>query len=66
MMDTLAGKVLVEFIPSLNAGVDAFSPCRRLFVTQPGLEPILRKRAESAAMPRLASGPRPWTTISGV
>jgi 2-polyprenyl-6-methoxyphenol hydroxylase-like FAD-dependent oxidoreductase len=48
MMDTLAGKVLVEFIPSLNAGVDAFSPCRRLFVTQPGLEPILRKRAESA------------------
>ena len=48
MMDTLAGKVLVEFIPSLNAGVDAFSPCRRLFVTQPGLEPILRRRAEAA------------------
>jgi 2-polyprenyl-6-methoxyphenol hydroxylase-like FAD-dependent oxidoreductase len=47
-MDTLAGKVLVEFVPSLNAGVDAFSPCRRLFVTQPGLEPILRKRAKSA------------------
>jgi putative polyketide hydroxylase len=48
LMDTLAGNVLAEFVPSLNAGVDAFSPCRRLFVTQPGLEPILRTRAESA------------------
>jgi len=47
LMDTLAGKVLAEFVPSLNAGVDAFSPCRRLFVTQPGLEPILRRRAET-------------------
>jgi 2-polyprenyl-6-methoxyphenol hydroxylase-like FAD-dependent oxidoreductase len=46
LMDTLAGKVLAEFVPSLNAGVEAFSPCRRLFVTQPGLEPILRRRAE--------------------
>ncbi len=55
MMDTLAGKVLVEFIPSLNAGVDAFSPCRRLFVTQPGLEPILRRRAEAAGA-RVLSG----------
>ena len=55
LMDTLAGKVLAEFVPSLNAGVDAFSPCRRLFVTQPGLEPILRKRAESAGA-RVLSG----------
>ncbi len=47
LMDTLAGTVLAEFMPSLNAGVDAFSPCRRLFVTQPGLEPILRRRAEA-------------------
>ena len=46
LMDTLAGKVLVGFVPSLNQGVDAFSPCRRLFITQPGLEPILRQRAE--------------------
>ena len=49
LMDTLAGNVLAEFVPSLNAGVDAFSPCRRLFVTQPGLEPILRARAEGPA-----------------
>jgi 2-polyprenyl-6-methoxyphenol hydroxylase-like FAD-dependent oxidoreductase len=48
LMDTLAGKVLAGLIPSLNEGVEALSPCRRLFVTQPGLEPILRARAEQA------------------
>jgi 2-polyprenyl-6-methoxyphenol hydroxylase-like FAD-dependent oxidoreductase len=48
LMDTLAGKVLAAFVPSLNQGVDAFSPCRRLFITQPGLEPILRRRAEQS------------------
>jgi 2-polyprenyl-6-methoxyphenol hydroxylase-like FAD-dependent oxidoreductase len=32
----------------LNEGVEALSPSRRLFVTQPGLEPILRARAEQA------------------
>src|SRR5262245_36533784 len=48
LMDTLSGKQLAAFIPSLNEGVDALSPCRRLFITQPGLEPILRKRAEIA------------------
>ena len=37
LMDTLAGKVLAAFVPSLNEGVDAFCPCRRLFITQPGL-----------------------------
>ena len=47
-MDFLAGKQIAAFIPSLNEGVDALSPCRRLFVTQPGLEPILRRRAEKA------------------
>ncbi|RPI10569.1 MAG: hypothetical protein EHM63_02950, partial [Actinobacteria bacterium] len=47
-MDTLAGRKLADIIPSLNEGVDALSPCRRLFVTQPGLEPILRRRAEAA------------------
>jgi 2-polyprenyl-6-methoxyphenol hydroxylase-like FAD-dependent oxidoreductase len=46
LMDKLSGKVLKGFVPSLNEGVEAFSPCRRLFVTQPGLEPILRRRAE--------------------
>ena len=47
-MDTLSGKKLADIIPSLNEGVDALSPCRRLFCTQPGLEPILKARALEA------------------
>ena len=48
-MDSLAGRKLADIIPSLNVGVDDdLSPCRRLFVSQPGLEPILRGRAEQA------------------
>jgi 2-polyprenyl-6-methoxyphenol hydroxylase-like FAD-dependent oxidoreductase len=48
-MDSLAGRKLADIIPSVNVGVDdTLSPCRRLFVTQPGLEPILRRRAERA------------------
>ncbi|HEY5207833.1 MAG TPA: FAD-dependent monooxygenase [Stellaceae bacterium] len=46
--DTLAGKQIAAFVPSLNEGVEAVSPSRRLFITQPGLEPILRRRAEKA------------------
>jgi putative polyketide hydroxylase len=48
MMDSLAGRKLADIIASLNEGVDEVSPCRRLFVSQPGLEPILRRRAEAA------------------
>ena len=48
MMDSLAGRKLADIIPSLNDGVEEVSPCRRLFVSQPGLEPILRGRAEAA------------------
>jgi 2-polyprenyl-6-methoxyphenol hydroxylase-like FAD-dependent oxidoreductase len=48
-MDSLAGRKLADIIPSLNVGVDdTLSPCRRLFVTQPGLEAILRQRATEA------------------
>src|SRR5262245_11594617 len=36
-MDNLAGKKLADLIPSLNEGVDELSPCRRLFINQPGL-----------------------------
>ena len=45
-VESLAGRQIAAFIPSLNEGVEALSPCRRLFVSQPGLEPILRRRAE--------------------
>jgi 2-polyprenyl-6-methoxyphenol hydroxylase-like FAD-dependent oxidoreductase len=47
-LESLAGKQIAAFIPSLNEGVEDLSPCRRLFITQPGLEPILRARAEHA------------------
>jgi putative polyketide hydroxylase len=48
LMDTISGRQLAGFIPSLNEGVEALSPSRRLFVSQPGLEPILRARATEA------------------
>jgi 2-polyprenyl-6-methoxyphenol hydroxylase-like FAD-dependent oxidoreductase len=48
MMDSLSGRKLADIIPSLNEDVDEVSPCRRLFISQPGLEPILRARAERA------------------
>ncbi len=47
-LELLAGKQIAAFIPSLNESVEALSPTRRLFITQPGLEPILRARAEKA------------------
>jgi putative polyketide hydroxylase len=47
-MDAVAGRKLADIIPNLNEGVDAVSPCRRLFLNQPSLEPILRARAREA------------------
>lgn len=47
-VESLAGRKLADIIPSLNEGVDAVSPCRRLFLNQPSLEPILRDRAREA------------------
>ncbi len=45
-VETLAGKELAWHIPNLNEGVRDMSPSERLFVTQIGLEPVLRARAE--------------------
>jgi 2-polyprenyl-6-methoxyphenol hydroxylase-like FAD-dependent oxidoreductase len=47
-MDCISGRKLADIIPSLNQGVEAVSPCRRLFLNQPRLEPILRERAREA------------------
>src|SRR5262249_29163630 len=46
-MGTLAGKKLADSIRNLKEGVDALSPCRRLFLNQPTLEPILRDCARA-------------------
>jgi 2-polyprenyl-6-methoxyphenol hydroxylase-like FAD-dependent oxidoreductase len=47
-MDCISGRKLADIIPTLNEGVEAVSPCRRLFLNQPRLEPILRERAREA------------------
>ncbi len=47
-LESVAGRKLADIIPTLNEGVDALSPCRRLFLNQPSLEPILRERARQA------------------
>ena len=47
-MDSISGRKLADIISNLNEGVEALSPCRRLFLNQPSLEPILRDRAREA------------------
>jgi 2-polyprenyl-6-methoxyphenol hydroxylase-like FAD-dependent oxidoreductase len=44
-VDALSGKELACFYRSFNEGVDGLSPTSRLFITQVGLEPVLRQRA---------------------
>jgi putative polyketide hydroxylase len=47
-MESVSGRKLGDIMPSLNEGVEALSPCRRLYLNQPNLEPILRQRAREA------------------
>jgi 2-polyprenyl-6-methoxyphenol hydroxylase-like FAD-dependent oxidoreductase len=47
-MDKVSGRKLADIMASLNEGVEAVSPCRRLYLNQPSLEPILRQRALAA------------------
>jgi 2-polyprenyl-6-methoxyphenol hydroxylase-like FAD-dependent oxidoreductase len=44
-VDALSGKELACFYRSFNEGVEGLSPTSRLFITQIGLEPVLRERA---------------------
>ena len=44
-VESLAGKELAYFYRSYNDGVEGLSPTDRLFITQVGLEPVLRQRA---------------------
>jgi 2-polyprenyl-6-methoxyphenol hydroxylase-like FAD-dependent oxidoreductase len=44
-VESLGGKELAYFYRSYNDGVEGLSPTDRLFITQVGLEPILRQRA---------------------
>jgi 2-polyprenyl-6-methoxyphenol hydroxylase-like FAD-dependent oxidoreductase len=44
-VESLSGKELQYFFRSYNDGVEGLSPTSRLFITQVGLEPLLRDRA---------------------
>ena len=44
-VDALSGKELACYYRSFNEGVEGLSPTSRLFITQIGLEPVLRNRA---------------------
>jgi 2-polyprenyl-6-methoxyphenol hydroxylase-like FAD-dependent oxidoreductase len=46
LVESLAGREMAQFVPSINAGVEQFTPCKRFFMTQQSLEPLLRNRAE--------------------
>jgi 2-polyprenyl-6-methoxyphenol hydroxylase-like FAD-dependent oxidoreductase len=45
LVESLAGRELALFVPSINAGLDPYSPCKRFFITQQSLEPLLHRRA---------------------
>ena len=45
LVQSLAGRELAQFVPDINAGVEPYSPCRRFFMTQQSLEPLLHARA---------------------
>src|SRR5512136_3032333 len=36
-LESLSGRKLADIMPSLNEGVEALSPCRRLYLNQPSL-----------------------------
>jgi 2-polyprenyl-6-methoxyphenol hydroxylase-like FAD-dependent oxidoreductase len=55
LMDAVAGKKIADIIANLNDGVDVVSPCRRLFLNQPNLEPILWSRAQEGGAQLLRS-----------
>jgi 2-polyprenyl-6-methoxyphenol hydroxylase-like FAD-dependent oxidoreductase len=45
-VESLAGEELDYYFRHINDGVENLSPSARLFITQIGLEPILRRHAE--------------------
>ena len=49
-VESLGGKELTWYFRTINEGVEDLSPSPRLFVTQIGLEPILRRHAEAGGV----------------
>lgn len=46
LVESLAGRELARFVPSINAGVEPYSPSKRFFMTQQCLEPLLLGKAK--------------------
>jgi 2-polyprenyl-6-methoxyphenol hydroxylase-like FAD-dependent oxidoreductase len=46
LVESLAGKELAQFVPSINAGIEPYSPSKRFFMTQQCLEPLLLGKAK--------------------
>ena len=59
-VESLGGRELQWFFRNINEGVEQLSPSPRIFVTQIGLEPVLRERAAAARWPRCGTPPR-WS-----
>ena len=57
-VDALSGKELACFYRSFNEGVEGLSPTSRLFITQIGLEPVLRERARELGAGGIGRIPR--------
>jgi 2-polyprenyl-6-methoxyphenol hydroxylase-like FAD-dependent oxidoreductase len=45
-VESLGGRELAHFFTTFNEGVETLSPTARMFITQVGLEPVLRERAQ--------------------
>ena len=45
-VESLAGAEIERYIANLNAGVTDISPCKRCFISQSLLEPLLKSRAQ--------------------
>jgi 2-polyprenyl-6-methoxyphenol hydroxylase-like FAD-dependent oxidoreductase len=45
-VESLAGRELEYYFRNVNEGYEPLSPCPRVFITQIGLEPILRRHAD--------------------
>jgi 2-polyprenyl-6-methoxyphenol hydroxylase-like FAD-dependent oxidoreductase len=58
-VESLGGKEVEWFFRNVNEGVEHLSPSPRLFVSQIGLEPVLRRRAEELGA-TLSTRPRPF------
>ena len=46
-VESLGGQELDWFFRNINEGVEDISPSPRIFITQIGLEPVLRRRARA-------------------